>query len=78
MGGALAGTGYYFDTRVNAAKSDQNKIQTEYRASNDGFDLFAARFASAGKTAHQNAGIRDLLYGIGGVFGLGFLISLPF
>ncbi|MFH0920883.1 MAG: PEGA domain-containing protein [Fibrobacterota bacterium] len=75
---ALAGTGYVFDTRVSAAKDDQDKIQDEYRASTGGFDTYEPRFNSAGNRASDNATTRNILYGVAGAFGLGFAISIPF
>jgi len=78
LAAAAGGTGYYFETQVAAAVDKQKKIQADYRNAITGFDEYQKRFNNAGTTAKDNAKVRNILYGVAGGFGLGFVISLPF
>jgi len=78
LASAAAGTGYFFETRVATAVKDQKKIQAEYRAATGNFSAYKTRFDDAKDQAQTNATVRNILYGVAGAFGIGFVISIPF
>jgi hypothetical protein len=78
LAAVTGGIGYYFDSQVAAAVKDQNKAQADYRAATTDWNTYIQRYNDAGDKAKSNANVRNILYGIAGVFAAGFVISIPF
>jgi hypothetical protein len=78
LAAVTGGIGYYFDSQVASAVKDQNKAQADYRAATTDWTTYIQRYNDAGDKAKSSANVRNILYGIAGVFAAGFVISIPF
>jgi hypothetical protein len=72
------GLGAYFNTQAQEAIDRQQDIQAAYRAATTGFDAFQVDYDAEGETAAAKARGRTFTYVLCGIFGTGFVLSIPF
>jgi hypothetical protein len=78
LGAASAGTGVVFNSMAQKNIDKMNDIQKDYRAAVIDFKTYQPAWSKEHDKAEKNILIRNILYGVGGAFGAGFLISIPF
>lgn len=73
-----AGLGAYFNMQAQEAIDRQADIRAAYRAAVTGFDGYQADYDAEGETASSKCRTRNISYVLSGVFGIGFILSIPF
>jgi len=78
LGGAAGGTGAFFNAMVQKHIDKMDNIQADYTAATIGYSTYKPQWDAEQKKAKDGETTRNILYGVAGAFGIGFLISIPF
>lgn len=79
VGAGIAGMGYFYDGKVADAVENQRNIRDVYLSDRSpDWPSYKTRFDTEQKRADDNALYRNSAYMLAGLFGIGFVISIPF
>jgi curli biogenesis system outer membrane secretion channel CsgG len=78
LAAGCASTGYLFNMQAEDGLKKLDKIQADYDAAKTDFATYKSSYSKEKDKVNQNCSVRNIFYGIGGAWGAGFAISIPF